>query len=56
MTPPTCPRGHRIIPSTGDHWTIVELQPGVYRYAIGPCDELPARDLPQAQPVEREVA
>ena len=51
-----CPRGHRIIPSTGDHWTILELQPGVYRYAIGPCDELPARETPQAQPVEREVA
>ena len=37
-----CQRGHRIIPSSGEHWTVVETGPGIYEYLTGRCDDLPA--------------
>lgn len=39
--PTFCPRGHRLIPSSGDCWTMRELEPGLFEYVIGPCDTLP---------------
>ena len=39
--PVTCPRGHRIVPSSGDHWTVVETGPGIYEYLTGRCEDLP---------------
>jgi hypothetical protein len=37
-----CQAGHRIIPSTDEHSTWVEILPGVYMPVSGPCDELEA--------------
>lgn len=39
--PAFCPRGHRINPSTGDCYTMRELEPGLYEYVIGRCEDLP---------------
>jgi len=39
--PALCPRGHRLIPSTGDCYTMRELEPGLYEYVIGACEDLP---------------
>lgn len=36
-----CRRGHRVIPSTGDCWTLRELEPCIYEYVIGACADLP---------------
>ena len=36
-----CPRGHRVIPSTGDHYTVAQDGEG-YRYVLGRCEDLPA--------------
>jgi hypothetical protein len=36
----TCPRGHRVVDSTGQHWTVIEEEPGLYRYVHGACEEL----------------
>ena len=35
-----CPAGHRVIASTGQHWTVRELGPGCYEYHVGECEEL----------------
>ena len=35
-----CPSGHRVIDSTGQHWTLLEVSPGLYAYHVGECDEL----------------
>ena len=39
--PALCPRGHRIVPSSGDHWTVVQTGPGIYEYLTGRCEDLP---------------
>jgi hypothetical protein len=36
-----CTRGHRTFASSGDCYTMRELEPGLYEYVIGPCSELP---------------
>lgn len=43
-----CPAGHRIIPSTGEHYTLREVAPGLYVYYVGDCKELEA--VPQPIP------
>lgn len=35
-----CPSGHRVIDSTGQHWTLREVSPGLYAYHVGGCEEL----------------
>ena len=30
-----------MIDSTGQHWTMAEVGPGLYRYVYGRCEELP---------------
>ena len=39
--PAFCQRGHRIVPSTDEHWTVVETGPGIYQYLTGRCEDLP---------------
>jgi hypothetical protein len=29
-----------VIPSTGEHYTVSEIGPGLYAYVIGDCDDL----------------
>ena len=37
--PPTlCARGHRVVFTTGDCYTLAELEPGLFEYVIGPCE------------------
>ena len=38
--PALCPLGHRLIPSTGACWTVLEVEPGLYEYVIGACENL----------------
>lgn len=35
-----CPRGHGVF-GGGDHYTLVEVSPGLYEYVIGACEDLP---------------
>jgi len=38
--PPTlCARGHRVVFTTGDCYTLAELEPGLFEYVIGPCEK-----------------
>ncbi len=30
-----------MIPSTGDHYTMREIGPGLYEYVTGACEDLP---------------
>ena len=43
-----CPAGHRVIDSTGEHYTLREVAPGCYEYWVGGCEELEA--VPPAIP------
>ena len=36
--PVLCPRGHRIVFTTGACYSLVELEPGLFEYVIGPCE------------------
>jgi hypothetical protein len=36
----TCARGHRSFDSAGLCRTILEVEPGLYAYHVGECDEL----------------
>ena len=39
----TCARGHRVVDSTGEHYTLRETDvAGVYEYVAGDCDEVEA--------------
>lgn len=40
-----CPAGHRVIDSTGEHYTLREVAPGCYEYCYGDCWELQAAGL-----------
>lgn len=38
-----CRRGHGVF-GMGDHWTMHEIQHGLYSYLIGACEDLPGDD------------
>ena len=46
--PAFCPAGHRLVPSTGQCWTMRELEPGVYvyEYGNGDCSATEPRTAP----------
>jgi hypothetical protein len=39
--PAFCPRDHRVSLSIGDCYTMREIEPGLYEYVIGRCEDLP---------------
>lgn len=45
-----CPAGHRVIPSTGDHYTMREVAPGQYAYHVGACEELVSLSCDECPP------
>lgn len=47
-----CPLGHRVIDSTGAHYSMREVEPGLFEYVIGDCDEVEAAR--QEQPAHPE--
>lgn len=47
--PAFCPAGHRIIPSTDEHSTWVEILPGRFIAVCGTCDELKGALAPEIE-------